>query len=646
MDYQVSARKFRPSTFDQLIGQPHVVQTLRNAILRKHVAHAYLFSGMRGVGKTTVARILAKALNCKNGPTPEPCEQCESCEEITRGNSVDVIEIDGASNTGVDDVRELRENVKFSPFRGSYRIYIIDEVHMLSNSAFNALLKTLEEPPPHAVFVFATTEVHKIPATITSRCQHFNFRRIPRQEIVARLQAVVDHLNVTIGKQSVGAIARASEGSMRDALSLLDQAVAFGGTDVKDQDVEDMLGTVPDVLVRRLVDAVVKQDAAAAVELIGEVVDHGYDLRAYCSAVVERMRSLMIGAVVPNFEQAQGLMDLPGEEVKQLLAEAGSFSIEQLQDLFNLFAQAEDRLRSTGYPRFVFEVAAVRAARSVTHDGQTLQGDQAPSRAPSPSSRTPVETRRPEPGGARLSSKPPDEHIRKPASPSGVRPSQEGRHAPPVQKEHAATENPVDAPSTTRPGSEAKQMPRTPSPPGGKPSPATLRGSGEPFEAQGKPQGNPSRLRASLRGASGQASPVIGKEDWQRVVESVVRDHPNIGTFLVMGTLVKIEGQQVIVGFPKKASVACSRIQKEETRMLIARICQEVVGATIHMRVVELAEDPGEGGTMKQMRAQRQQQDDETLLREARANPLVKHAMDLFGGEVVKASRGPEQKEV
>lgn len=617
MDYQVSARKFRPSTFDQLIGQPHVVQTLRNAILRKHVAHAYLFSGMRGVGKTTVARILAKALNCKNGPTPEPCEQCESCEEITRGNSVDVIEIDGASNTGVDDVRELRENVKFSPFRGSYRIYIIDEVHMLSNSAFNALLKTLEEPPPHAVFVFATTEVHKIPATITSRCQHFNFRRIPRQEIVARLQAVVDSMNVTIGKQSVGAIARASEGSMRDALSLLDQAVAFGGTEVKDQDVEDMLGTVPDVLVRRLVDTVVKQDAAAAVALIAEVVDHGYDLRAYCSAVVERMRSLMVGAVVPNVEQAQGLMDLPGEEVKQLLAEAGSFSIEQLQDLFNLFAQAEDRLRSTGYPRFVFEVAAVRAARSVTHGGQTLQEDQTPIRAPSPSVRTPVETRRPELAGGRLSSTPPDEPIRKPASPSRVRPSQEGRHAPPVRKEHAATENPVDAPSTTRPGGEAKQMPRTPAPPRGKPSPATLR-------------------------TSGQASPVIGKEDWQRVVESVVRDHPNVGSFLVMGTLVKIEGQQVIVGFPKKASVACSRIQKEETRTLIAEVCQKVVGATIHMRVVELAEDPGEGGTMKQMRVQRQQQDDETLLQEARAHPLVKRAMDLFGGEVVKASRGPE----
>jgi len=215
MEYQVSARKFRPGTFDELIGQPHVVQTLRNAILRKQVAHAYLLSGMRGVGKTTVARILAKALNCEKGPTTEPCEQCESCKEISRGNSVDVIEIDGASNTGVDDVRELRENVKFSPFRGTYRIYIIDEVHMLSNSAFNALLKTLEEPPAHAIFVFATTEVHKIPATITSRCQHFNFRRIPRREIIARLQDVAQRNDVTVEERSLGAIAQASSCSWR-----------------------------------------------------------------------------------------------------------------------------------------------------------------------------------------------------------------------------------------------------------------------------------------------------------------------------------------------------------------------------------------------------------------------------------------------
>ena len=229
MDYQVSARKYRPGTFDDVIGQPHVVQTLVNSINTKRIAHAYLFSGTRGVGKTTVARILAKALNCEQGPTGTPCATCVNCLEIAQGTSVDVIEIDGASNTSVDDVREIRENVKFTPFRGKYRIYIIDEVHMLSNSAFNALLKTLEEPPSHVVFIFATTEIHKIPATILSRCQHYNFRRIVRTEIMERLRHVAKQDGITIEDRSLAALARASEGSMRDGLSLLDQAVAFGG---------------------------------------------------------------------------------------------------------------------------------------------------------------------------------------------------------------------------------------------------------------------------------------------------------------------------------------------------------------------------------------------------------------------------------
>jgi DNA polymerase-3 subunit gamma/tau len=225
MDYQVSARKYRPGTFDDVIGQSHVVQTLMNSIATKRIAHAFLFSGTRGVGKTTVARILAKALNCEQGPTGTPCNTCANCREITQGTSVDVVEIDGASNTSVDDVREIRENVKFTPFRGQYRVYIIDEVHMLSNSAFNALLKTLEEPPSHVVFIFATTEIHKIPATILSRCQHYNFRRISKAEIVQRLRHVADQDGLTIEDRSLMALARASEGSMRDGLSLLDQII-------------------------------------------------------------------------------------------------------------------------------------------------------------------------------------------------------------------------------------------------------------------------------------------------------------------------------------------------------------------------------------------------------------------------------------
>ena len=625
MEYQVSARKFRPGTFEELIGQPHVVQTLRNAILRQQVAHAYLFSGMRGVGKTTAARILAKALNCgrsealsgadeperspeqgRRRPTPEPCGQCESCLEITRGNSVDVIEIDGASNTGVDDGRELRENVKFSPFRGTYRIYIIDEVHMLSNSAFNALLKTLEEPPPHAVFIFATTEVHKIPPTITSRCQHFNFRRIPRREIIARLQEVVTHVGVTINERSLGAMARASEGSMRDALSLLDQAVAFGGQSITEHDVDEMLGAVPDELVGRIVQTVVTQDPAAAVALVGEVVDHGYDLRAYCGAVVERMRHLMIAAVVPGFEQAQGLMDLPDEDVKQLLAEAKSFSVEQLQEVFHLFAQAEDRLRSTAHPRFVFEVAAVRAARLLQPGAQVLPQAET-GRGPQPrAASAPAEKPWPASGVPPSPARQPDHRAGTSGRPSAPVSGQGGRPSPPAQK--SPTSNAASAPRAARPAVEAKSAPQ--------PRPAS--------------PGSP---------------PAIREEDWQRVVDSMIQNSPNIGTHLEMGTLVKIEGNQVIVGFPKTAAVACSRIQKEETRALIAKVCQTVAGASIHLRVVELTGEPGDGLTIKQMRVKKQEQDDEALLEQARANPMVKHAMELFGGEVVKASRPSGKKE-
>lgn len=596
MEYQVSARKFRPRTFDELIGQPHVVQTLRNAILRKQVAHAYLFSGMRGVGKTTVARILAKALNCENGPSSDPCEQCESCKEISRGNSVDVIEIDGASNTSVDDVRELRENVKFSPFRGIYRIYIIDEVHMLSNSAFNALLKMLEEPPAHAIFVFATTEVHKIPATITSRCQHFNFRRIPRREIIARLQNVAQKNEVAIEERSLSAIAQASEGSMRDAFSLLDQAVAFGGKTISDQDVEEMLGSVPDELVRRFVETVIHQDPATALELVGEVIDNGYDLRAYCGAVVKRTRNLMIAAIVPGAEQAEGLMDLPNEEVQHLMTEAKSFSVEQLQELFQLFAQAEDRLRATAHPKFAFEVAAVRAARFFPHK-PTSSGLQPVSSSPKPQVNT---TAGPQPD--RRHKAPPTVIQREPST---------------VQRPPQKSNGPQQPSLSPRPHEKNQGLSSLP--------------SQEPTPPKSE--------------TSSTVTPAIQPEDWHKVLETMIKNFPNIGTFLEMSMLVKVEGNQVIIGFPKTASVACSRIQKEENRLLISQVCQDVVGAAVQLRVVELAESQENGLTMKQARVQKKTQDEKSLLEEARANPLVKQTMELFGGEVIKASRMVEKKE-
>ncbi len=607
MEYQVSARRFRPGTFEDLIGQPHVVQTLKNAIAGKRVAHAYLFSGMRGVGKTTVARILSKALNCEHGPTPQPCERCESCIEITRGNSMDVIEIDGASNTGVDDIRELRENVKFAPFRGTYRIYIIDEVHMLSNSAFNALLKTLEEPPAHAIFVFATTEVHKIPATILSRCQHFNFRRIPRMEIVARLRHVAEQNGVTVEEQSLGVIARASEGSMRDALSLLDQAVAFGGNTISYQDVEDMLGAVPDELIGQLVRAIMGQDSAAAVAVVGNVLDQGYDLRIYCSEVVERMRNFLVAAVVPSQEQARALIDLPMEEVEKTLTEAKSFPVSQLQELFEIFSQVEDRLRGTAHPRYAFEAAVVRATRLNRQNDSGM--DSQPDRTQGK-----VEGAKPREESASLHSPTPhtDSQSKKADTGAPSIPRQQGTIPPPGML--AEEKEPV------RPSSAPPHL-----------------------ELAGKIQ--PRSSTAAKVQPEPQATDNLSLTNWAQVVDHVVQGHPNIGTFLKMGTLVRIDGNQVVIGYPKNASVACSRIQKEENRNVVGKAFEQITGRPVQVLVIELSEGQGKGLTIGKWRDEQRELEDQALLGEVKAHPMVKQAVELFGVEVIKASRISVEKE-
>src|SRR2546426_7371602 len=364
MEYQVSARKHRPMTFAEVTGQTHVVRTLTNALASGRTAHAYLFSGMRGVGKTTMARILAKALNCEKGPTPTPCLVCASCREIGAGTSFDVMEIDGASSNSVDDVREMRETVKTAPARGRYRVYVIDEVHMLSTAAFNALLKTLEEPPAHVVFVFATTEAHKIPQTILSRCQHFTFRRIPRREVVDTLKRVTAEEGITIDDRSLSALARASDGSLRDALSLLDQAVAFGGKRVEAEQLMILLGAVPHELLRGALEAILARDAAGALKALAAVQDHGSDDRQFCGELMEHVRNLLVAKIVPD---AGDLIELGPEEQAEIKADAARLTVDHIQELFRIFMQAEDGIRASQYPWFVVEMAAVRACR-VDHE--------------------------------------------------------------------------------------------------------------------------------------------------------------------------------------------------------------------------------------------------------------------------------------
>ncbi len=296
MSYQVIARKYRPQTFDDVVGQHLVTDTLKNAILTDRVAHGYIFSGGRGVGKTTTARILAKALNCIAGPTVTPDGTCPSCLEITAGNSVDVQEIDAASNRGIDEIRELREAVRYLPARDRYKIFLIDEAHMLTTEAFNALLKTLEEPPPRSLFMLATTEPHKLPPTIQSRCQHFAFRLLDYGEIYDRLRAVVASEKVDADEGAISTVAQAAEGSMRDALSLLDQVIAACGGHLDEKRVRQVLGVVPAELLADMLRAVDAADARRVLEQVGQLAAEGYELAHFCGELTRYVRDLMISA--------------------------------------------------------------------------------------------------------------------------------------------------------------------------------------------------------------------------------------------------------------------------------------------------------------------------------------------------------------
>jgi DNA polymerase-3 subunit gamma/tau len=359
MAYLVLARKWRPQNFTDLIGQEHVSRTLANAIRSGRIHHAFLFTGARGVGKTSAARILAKALNCESGLSDTPCGTCPSCLEITAGQGLDVIEIDGASNTGVDDVRELRDNIRYLPSRSRYKIFIIDEVHMLSTSAFNALLKTLEEPPPHAKFIFATTEPHKIPVTILSRCQRFDFRKIPLVRVAAKLREIADAEGLTITDRSLALIARHGEGSMRDALSTLDQVIAFCGEQVDDEDVQALLGMVDRRLLLDAVEAIIQRDPRRALDSAQRFDQLGVALRQVAQELVEAFRAMVICKVVP---EPADMLDLVGEELHELQALAAGASLEELQRIVTLLLKLQAELTGSPYPLLSLEMSLVRLA--------------------------------------------------------------------------------------------------------------------------------------------------------------------------------------------------------------------------------------------------------------------------------------------
>jgi len=368
MVYEVLARKWRPQVFADVIGQEHVAQTLINAFKSDRLAHAYLFSGPRGVGKTSVARILAKAMNCKQGEPGIPCNRCPSCVEITQGSSVDVQEIDGASNRGIDEIRELRENIRYMPSSSAFRVYIIDEVHMLTLPAFNALLKTLEEPPPHVKFIFATTEPHKVPVTILSRCQKFDFKRIPLGMIVKHLERIALEEGIEITKTGLALIGREAEGSMRDAESLLDQVISYTGSKVEDRHITDILGIIDRSLIFDTSRALLDGSVPKCMQIVEQIYTYGYDLKEFYRDLMDQFRNLLVSLLAPD----DALLDMIDSDREELKAQANQAGPEKLQHVLNLLIAREENLRMATHPRLVLEMILVKICRL----GEYLSFDQ------------------------------------------------------------------------------------------------------------------------------------------------------------------------------------------------------------------------------------------------------------------------------
>ncbi len=580
MDYQVSARKWRPQTFEEVIGQKHVTTSLTNAIRHNKIAQAYLFSGIRGVGKTSLARILAKGVNCKKEGTSIPCNQCESCLEITQGHSVDVIEIDGASNTGVDDVRELRENVKYLPLRGQYKVYIIDEVHMLSNAAFNALLKTLEEPPPHLIFILATTESHKIPGTILSRCQHFTFRRMTASEIGVQLRLIIEEKNIQFTERGLNLIARAAEGSMRDALSLLDQAISFGGESVTDDDLFILLGRMDSVIFHRLIHAIHEKNAEDALSVAREIADHGCDLRQFLTDWLEYLRNLIVAQNVPSVEN---WVDLSKEEVDTLQKEADLFSREALQRLFSLFSRLLSEIRTAPQPALLFEVALMKSL--LLADTQSVESIieklEAISSGKPALQTTNAKTSKPSPQNTRDTIAPPKE-------------KQEG--TPDLTK--SPPSNISSAPSSPRPQSSMSSPQMT---------------------SEQKPRTTVSRDKAG----------------WQSLLKQIKEKRPNVGSYLAEGTLDHFDQHEIRIAFSKNSAFLITLIQKADSQEWLRVFIKDQLGDPVQLVFIEKKEEKIKTQTEKTPKPSSQND----TLQTRTEHPLIQEALNIMGGTIIETKR-------
>ncbi len=579
MSYLVLARKWRPQVFEDVIGQRPITQTLQNAISQKRVAHAFLFTGARGVGKTSTARILAKALNCETGPSINPCNQCKTCHEISSGTSMDVIEIDGASNRGIDEIRELRENVRYTPAKSQHKIFIIDEVHMLTREAFNALLKTLEEPPPHIIFVFATTEPHKIPSTILSRCQRYDFKRIPLKEIVESLKRITEEEKVQISQRGLLYLARESEGSMRDAQSLLDQVISYAGKEIRDEDIVEVLGLVDQKILHDTLEAIADRDAGRCMDVVEQVYLYGYDVQHFCRELLHSLRNLILMKV----SQHPGhLIELPEEELQVLRKLAERFPFDHLNHLFNLLLKGEEEVAQSTFPRTMLEMTLIRMAtlrpvlaiEDILKKLEGLERTRPPSNVQAVDREGPAHEKRKEFKEAR----------------------------PPKEPKEPKEPQRDDAPSSKRTENSADSQ--------------------DPDHSPGEePGGEPQKAR---------------EETWKELVSFTRTRNPVLGAFLAFGDLVQLNEEKIEIGF-EKDSFHYERMLEAENRSQLEKICRDYLAKETKLVISPIGQRvKSKGRVALDIAESAENGQGKPLEKGQEGNPLIQETLRLFNGRIVE----------
>ncbi|HSI14947.1 MAG TPA: DNA polymerase III subunit gamma/tau [Chthoniobacter sp.] len=622
MSYTVFARKYRPQTFDEIVGQAHIVKTLKNAIAQNRLAQAYLFVGPRGTGKTSTARIFAKALNCINAPTTNPCGVCDMCKEIAAGNSLNVLEFDAASNTQVDKIREIIiDNVKYAPTRGNYKLYIVDEVHMLSNSSFNALLKTLEEPPAHVKFVFATTDVQKVPTTIISRCQRFDLRRIPTPEIAEHLQFIAGKENIALSAGAAESIARGAEGGLRDAESMLDQLVAFCGEKIDEQDVLNIFGFTARQTVAELCDHLIAGQTGAALAAIQQQGEAGKDLSRLMGDLIEHLRNLLVAQSAPETLHE----DLSAEAVAELTAQSGRVTADKLLSLIEQFADAEGRMKWAANKKMHFEIAAIRAIQTL---GQATLTEV-------------LDTLSAIRGGGAM----PERPVKKVEAPRAVAPAVIARKTEPKPSVAAApAPTPVAAPAPTPEPAAAPVPEAAPAPaeiPAGRQSLSAFvaaslgekKASGSAPKPAPKVSEEPAPKSPAKPAPEAPAISAAVEELWPQLVARIRKDRPLISDWVESGKLTSITNGVATLSFPPDADLARETCERPNNRTFLEKLLGELTGSPMSMKT-----EKRQGLVVERLaREEAKPEVKVDPMEEFKNDPLIQKALAEFKAEIIPA---------